>query len=156
MDVYLMQHGEAKPESEDPERPLTDAGRATVERVAGRAANAGVRIERCVHSGKRRAEQSAQLLANAVGVTAVDQRDGLAPNDAVGPVADWLNSSAAEAGSLALVGHLPFLDRLAAVLVAGDEAAQAVRFQMGGLVKLVPKQERPGFAVAWVLAPDLA
>ena len=58
MDVYLMQHGEARPESEDPERPLTDAGRATVERVAGRAANAGVRIERCVHSGKRRARRN--------------------------------------------------------------------------------------------------
>jgi hypothetical protein len=34
MDLYLMQHGQATTETEDPERPLTDAGRAAVQRVA--------------------------------------------------------------------------------------------------------------------------
>jgi hypothetical protein len=29
-------------------------------------------------------------------------------------------------------------------------------FRMGGPVKLVPKPRRAGFAVAWVLAPELA
>jgi hypothetical protein len=34
MDLYLMQHGQATTETEDPERPLTDAGRTAVQRVA--------------------------------------------------------------------------------------------------------------------------
>ncbi len=43
MQVYLVQHGLAKSKEEDPERPLTAAGREEVERVARAAAAAGVR-----------------------------------------------------------------------------------------------------------------
>ena len=50
-----------------PEQPLTEAGRAAVQRVAGRARTAGVRIGHCVHSGKRRAEQTAHLLVSEIG-----------------------------------------------------------------------------------------
>ena len=42
------------------------------------------------------------------------------------------------------------------LLVVGDEQAQVVGFQMGGLVKLEPKVDRDGFSVAWALPPDLA
>ena len=58
--------------------------------------------------------------------------------------------------ALALVGHLPFLDRLASLLVAGNEDAQVLRFRMVGLVKLEPKQDRGGFALVWAIPPDLA
>jgi phosphohistidine phosphatase len=153
MDLYLMQHGEATAEAEDPARPLTPAGRATVEQVAGHAGASGVRIQRCLHSGKLRAEQTAQLLARAVAGGQVEHHEGLAPNDPVAPVAAWLRQAADE--SIAVVGHLPFLDRLASLLVAGDEEGQVIRFQMGGLVKLVPKRDRPGFVVAWALSPEI-
>ena len=44
-----------------------------------------------------------------------------------------------------LVDHLPFLDRLASLLVVGDADRSIVRFQMGGIVCLVREvgQERP-------------
>jgi len=156
MDLYLMQHGEAMAETDDPARPLTDAGRDAVGRVAARAQSAAVLVDRCVHSGKLRAEQTAQLLASAVGTDGhVEVREGLAPNDPVAPVAEWLRGFA-EDQSIALVGHLPFLDRLASLLVAGDEGAHVIRFQMGGLVKLVSEPERAGFAVAWALPPEIA
>jgi phosphohistidine phosphatase len=156
MDLYLMQHGQATTETENPERPLTDAGRAAVQRVAESARAADVRISGCLHSGKLRAEQTAQLLAREIGVTpSVEARAGLAPNDPVLPVAQWLRTQT-EHPSLALVGHVPFLGRLASLLVAGDEQAQVVGFQMGGLVKLEPKVDRDGFFVAWALPPDLA
>jgi len=51
MDLHLMPHGQATTETEDPERPLTDAGRAAVQRVAKRARAADVRISSCLHSG---------------------------------------------------------------------------------------------------------
>jgi phosphohistidine phosphatase len=154
MDLYLMQHGEATTDAENPERPLTDAGRTAVQRVAARARTAGVRVSRCVHSGKLRAEQTAQLLMHEIGEeVSVEARPGLSPNDAVTPAAEWLRELT-EDQALAVVGHLPFLDRLASLLVAGDEEAQVVRFRMGGLVKLEPKNNGDGFSVAWALPPD--
>jgi phosphohistidine phosphatase len=156
MDLYLMQHGQATTDAENPERPLTAAGRAAVQRVAARARAAGVSVALSVHSGKLRAEQTAQLLVGEIGASAsVEARAGLAPNDPVAPTAQWLRGLT-EDQALALVGHLPFLDRLASVLVAGDEDAQVVHFRMGGLVKLEPKQDRDGFAVVWAIPPDLA
>ena len=93
MDLYLMQHGQATTETEDPERPLTDAGRAAVQRVAQRARAADVRISGCLHSGKLRAAQTAQLLVREIGVEPrVEARPGLAPNDPVVPVAQWLRA----------------------------------------------------------------
>ena len=35
MRLYLVQHGEAKSEEEDPDRPLTDRGASDVRRVVG-------------------------------------------------------------------------------------------------------------------------
>ena len=102
------------------------------------------------------AARRADRAAACIGVEpSVEARPGLAPNDPVVPVAQWLRAQT-EHQSLALVGHMPFLGRLASLLVVGDEQAQVVGFQMGGLVKLEPKVDRDGFAVAWALPPDLA
>jgi phosphohistidine phosphatase len=156
MELYLMQHGEATTEAENPERPLTEAGRAAVQRVSARARAVGVHVGLCVHSGKLRAEETARLFVGQLGDPAdVSAREGLAPKDAVAPTAQWLRTTT-EHDAIAVIGHLPFLDRLASLLVAGDEEAQVVRFQMGGLVKLEPKDDGEGFAVAWVLPPELA
>lgn len=159
MDIYLMQHGVAEAQEDDPSRPLTAAGRVGVLAVAARAATAGIRADRLVHSGRLRAEQTADMLAESLGGPAVTVRDGLGPGDPVAPVARWL---ADEAGAptapeaIAVVGHLPFLDRLASLLVVGDEEAHVLRFRNGALVKLEPQPDGPGFSVAWVLPPDLA
>jgi phosphohistidine phosphatase len=155
MDVYLMQHGEAAAEADDPARPLTEGGRAAVTRVAAKAQTAGVQIDRLLHSGKLRAEQTAQILAAALGNAPIEARDGLAPDDATNPIARWLGGQSGD-GSVAIIGHLPFLDRLASSLVAGDEEAHVISFQNAGLIKLVQNAERGGFSVAWVLVPEIA
>jgi len=157
MDLYLMQHGLATAAEEDPARPLTPAGRAEVERVAARAAGAGVRAARVVHSGKLRAEETANILAEALGAP-VESRSGLDPADPVGPGAAWLREQARATpdAALAVVGHLPFLDRLASELVAGDSDAHVVRFRNAGLVRLVPSVDAGAYSVAWLLTPELA
>ena len=152
MTLFLMQHGEAASEQENPERPLTPAGRDTVERAAFRAHRAGVLLDRCFHSGKLRAAQSAELLAAAVGGI-VEQRDGLAPNDPIVPIAEWVQRVDE---SVALVGHLPFLGRLASLLVVGDENVPVVRFTMGGLVCLDYDEPTQTFVVAWALSPAIS
>jgi phosphohistidine phosphatase len=151
MDLYLVQHGEAKTEAEDPVRPLTDQGVETVRRMASWAAQVGVRVDQIRHSGKRRAEQTAALLAErlnpADGVIAVE---GLKPNDDVRPVAEALRAGH---GPVMLVGHLPSLSRLAGLLVAGNPEGGVVRFRQAGVVCL--SQEEGKWSVNWAMPPDL-
>ena len=155
-----MQHGEALAGEVDPARPLSDRGRESVMAVAGHAAVRGVRIDRIVHSGKLRAEQTAIILADASYCTDVSAHSGLAPSDDVHEAVARLVHP--ESSSLAIVGHLPFLDRFASLLVAGDPQAHVVKFRNAGLVHLVRDgssgaQESAGsFAVSWLLVPELA
>ncbi len=153
MDVYLMQHGEAMPAELDPSRSLSEVGQRSVEVVSRHAAACGVRIDRIVHSGKLRAVESALILAKALGCADVRHVDGLAPGaDVEAAVAALVDPSAV--GSLAIVGHLPFLDRLASALVTGDPGAHVLAVRNGGLVKLVPVER--GWAVAWAITPEVA
>ena len=129
MRLYLVQHGEAKPETEDPARPLTDAGSARVREVVADATAAGlVKVDRIVHSGKTRARQTAEAWGEALGVT-VETRDGLAPND---DPSIWAGQVGGD--ELMLVGHLPHLEKLTKLLI-GDDADQPA-FRNGELIGL--------------------
>ena len=128
--VYLVQHGQAKPEDEDPQRPLTDRGVDDVTNVARLATDAfGVRPQRIIHSGKTRARQTAEIWGRMMDV-GVEQGEGLAPNDDPGP---WAARLAAETRDLMLVGHLPHLAKLAGLLLTGDPSRALVGFQQGGV-----------------------
>ena len=67
MKLYLVQHGEAKSEKEDPDRSLTDRGTAEIRAVAEAAKRAGLKPAQIYHSGKTRAQQTADILADALG-----------------------------------------------------------------------------------------
>lgn len=152
MKVYLVQHGQAEPKSVDPARPLTEGGRGEVERVAALAARLGLEVVQIQHSGKTRAEQTATVLGKALsppgGVVAVS---GLAPKDEVEPVAEAL---AGASEPVMLVGHLPFLSRLAGLLVTGDPDRPLLQFRNAGIVCLIREEGR--WLVSWILTPDMA
>ena len=132
--LYLVQHGEAKAEGEDPARPLTDSGQRVVERMAAWVSTAGIDVEQIRHSGKRRAEETAEIFARHLTVPrGVIKVEGLAPNDPVQPIAEAL---AREKNPIMFVGHLPFLSRLTSLLVLGDPERPIVRFTMGRVVGL--------------------
>jgi phosphohistidine phosphatase len=150
MHLYLVQHAEAKSKEEDPQRHLSDRGLADVEKVAAfAAAHALLKVPRIIHSGKTRAQQTADILAKhlkpAGGVRALD------------PLADpsiWADKLADEREDLMLVGHLPHLDRLTARLVCGNAESSVVRFQMAGIVAL-EKDESGDWRVQWMVMPDV-
>lgn len=152
MKIYLVQHGEAEPESVDPARPLTAQGHQDVQQVAAFAARLGLEVEQIRHSGKTRAEQTAEILGEALspadGVVTVS---GLAPNDNVRPVAEAL---AREAQPVMLVGHLPFLARLAGLLVTGNLDRSVVQFRNAGIVCLARQEDR--WLIAWIVTPEMA
>jgi phosphohistidine phosphatase len=152
MRLYLVQHGAAVPEQEDPARPLSAAGRRDVETVARLLDGAGVRVARVVHSGKLRAQQTAELLAACMATDPVPETTaGLNPNDPVEPVA---RAAANWAGDTVLVSHLPFMAKLVARLVLGDEARPVVVYTPGTVVCLEQVDE-VGWAIAWMVRPEL-
>ncbi len=157
MKLYLIQHGQAKSKAEDPQRPLTERGREDVARVAAFAASAGLQVGHIRHSGKRRAEETAFILAEHLSpVEGVVSIPGLAPRDDVRPMAESLSPprlGGMKGRAVMLVGHLPFLDRLASLLVTGDAERSIVRFQMGGIVCLM--REGDNWTVGWMVTPDL-
>ncbi|MFQ6113526.1 MAG: phosphohistidine phosphatase SixA [bacterium] len=149
--LYLVQHGEAKSKEEDPERPLTARGRDAVEQVASWAALIGLEVDQIRHSGKRRAEETAQIFNEYLKVPdGVISVPGIAPNDDVQPIAAALEK---ETHSLMLVGHLPFLSRLASQLLTRDSERTIIRFSMGGLVWLVRDEEQ--WSVRCMVPPEL-
>ena len=52
-----------------------------------------------------------------------------------------------------IVGHLPFLDKLAGLLIAGDQSETVVSFVNSGIVCLASDQG--GWLVSWCITPDI-
>jgi phosphohistidine phosphatase len=149
MRLFLVQHGEAKSEEDDPERPLTDRGAADVGDVARSGSVEGhVGVGRIFHSGKTRARQTAEIWGEVLGVP-VEEAAGLAPRD---DPATWAGRLAGIDEDLMLVGHLPHLARLAGLLLAGDPDRSVVAFRQGGVVGL--EEGTSGWSVWFVLPPE--
>jgi phosphohistidine phosphatase len=157
MDIYLIQHAESIPEKEDPSRPLSDEGKVTMERVGALAALLKIKPDFIFHSEKLRAKQTAEMLARHLGLSdKLRERKGLGPLDPVATVVQWLNDEAAKGlVGLAIVGHLPFLDKLASVLITGKEEFGPVSFQNGAIVKLVPRPDGARYAIQLVITKQL-
>jgi phosphohistidine phosphatase len=152
MKLYLVQHGEALSEEVDPARPLSETGRAALGNMAAFLAARPLALDRLVHSGKLRARQTAEILAAALlPGRPVEARDGLNPND---PPDDFARALAGGEEDVMVVGHLPFLGRLAALLVAGDEHGDIVAYRPGSVVCL-DRRGGNAWTVAWMLRPEL-
>jgi phosphohistidine phosphatase len=152
MQIYLVQHGEAKPEELDPERRLTESGARAVQKVADfLRMSGGVEVDAIWHSGKLRAQQTAELLAPCTRAGGVMHHDGLAPKDAVEPIKQELEQGNS---NVMIVGHLPFLGRLAALLLTGNPDNDVVTFQFGCVVCLKP-EDAGKWRLEWMIVPKL-
>lgn len=152
MKLYLVQHGDAVSKDLDPERPLSDLGRHDLQRMAGFLGQLQVRVDRILHSGKTRAEQSAVILAHALLPNGqIESVFGLAPND---PVEAFAATLAARTGDTLLVGHLPFMARLAAWLLVGDAERQLLVYRPGS-VACLERNESGDWHLNWMLRPEL-
>ncbi len=152
MRIYLAQHGLAIPKEVDPERPLSAQGREDVRHLAGFLGQAGVRVERVLHSGKARAEQTAALLAQTLLPAGQPKaRAGLSPND---PVEALVPEIGAWTADTLLVGHLPFLGRLASLLLASDPERPTLALQPGSMACLERDAAGPWLLV-WMIRPKL-
>lgn len=150
MTLYLMQHGIATSKDENSDRPLTDEGRAEVDRIGELAARTVAPVVAIWHSGKLRARQTAETLAADLEPEAgVEERAGLGPMDDPAEI----EAAIAEVdGPVVLVGHLPHVSRTVSHLVVGDPDLEIVAFRNGALVRLVETDN--GWRLDWILSPD--
>jgi phosphohistidine phosphatase len=131
--VYLVHHGEAVPAEVDPQRPLSEAGRLGVERLAQEAASRGVKPELIWHSGKLRAKQTAEVFWRTCNPLAtMSAVRGLQPGDGTHAIQAAL---AVETRPVLIAGHFPHLPLLLAAL-AGAPGDPAPTFPPHGLVAL--------------------
>jgi phosphohistidine phosphatase len=152
MKLYLVQHAKAAPKEVNPQRPLTEEGRRDVQKVAAFIKPLNLCVDYLWHSGKRRAVETAELLAEVIDIKeATIAREGLSPNDDVTVLRDELASSQHR---IMVVGHLPFLSKLASLLLAGSESAETIAFKNGGIVCL-NRSETNQWQVDWVVTPEL-
>ena len=149
MHCYLVRHGDALSAHVDPERPLSPRGREEVAALGQLALRRNVQVGEICHSGIRRARETAEILARY-----------LKPPGGVRQIAGLLPEDDPELGKAELeliaepvmwVGHLPYMNRLAALLVSG---AAAVEFTPAAM--LCCSKTGAGWRIDWRLAPALA
>lgn len=149
--VCLVRHAQAKPEEEDPLRPLSDEGAREALRMAHWAAAAGLQVRQIRHSGKLRARQTAEIFGRQLGPRdGTVAAEGLGPNDDVWPVSGALEE---DGDGVMVVGHLPFLGRLASLMVVREADRPIVRFRPAALVMLVRADN--GWSVLCAMQPGL-
>ncbi len=152
MKLYLVQHGEACAKDVDPDRPLTDQGKTDVNRLAVFLRKSGVNVGRIVHSGKLRAQQTAERLVNAIAAgTALEISNVINPNDDPAHFAQ-LSSSWNE--DTLIVGHLPFMAKLVSQLSLGNTQNIFAGFSPGSAVCLERLKDN-SWALNWMVRPEV-
>ena len=153
MKILLAQHGDAVTKDVDPDRPLSDHGLAEVGRVAQFFRRGSVQLSRVLHSGKTRARQTAELLGEGLVCSgSVEAVPDLNPND---PVDEWIKRVHTWSEDTLLVGHMPFMGRLATGLLGAAESATVVEFCPGSVLCL-RRGDDSRWQVCWMIRPELA
>jgi phosphohistidine phosphatase len=154
--MYLVQHAEAKSEDEDPQRSLTEKGHRDALAVADMAKRLDLKVKQIRHSGKTRARQTAEVMGAALNPSdGVVEVDGLSPLDDVVPIAGPVAKALTEAGEpVMLVGHLPFMERLAGQMTTGDAEQAVVKFHNAGIVCLTHAEDNR-WQVSWIITPEI-
>jgi phosphohistidine phosphatase len=152
MAIYLVQHGKSLPKEADPDPGLSEEGIADVRRIAGVARGYGVRVSGIRHSGKKRACQTAEIFAGALTPSrGIEKVSGLNPLDDPAVFARNLRPE----DNLMLVGHLPFMERMAAWLITGNQDPPVFKFQNGGIVCMDVYPETSNWVIKWALMPQI-
>jgi phosphohistidine phosphatase len=151
MRLWIVQHGDALTKDVDPDRQLSEKGRSDIERLALHLVGCGVHVERIVHSGKARAQQTADILAAALQARErVEAVKNLDPLDPPGPFAA---ECAFAARDLLVAGHMPFVGKLVSLLTASCEDANLLGF-VPGTAACLEHADDGAWSVVCLLRPE--
>ena len=155
MEIYLMQHGPSSPMDVDPEESLTPEGEAQI-LTAGRALKRmGLRLDVIVSSTKKRAWQTARLVAEHLGF----QPEKIVQTDLVKPMAAPEESirflkQYEGAKAVLVAGHLPSIAEIASALITEGSKA-TIHFERGGIGRIdVDRLPTHQGRLRWYLTPE--
>jgi len=152
MTLYLVQHGQSLSKDVDPDQGLSEKGVAETERIAGVAKTYQINVGQIMHSVKTRARKSADIFASALNPTeGLKEVEGLKPMDDVTAFAASLNPDT----NTMLVGHLPFMERMASYLTTGSVDKPIFKFQNSGIVCLDKDPNSESWIIIWAIMPNI-
>jgi len=152
MALYLVQHGKSLSKGIDPERGLSEEGRAETKRIAAVAQGYRVNVKVIKHSGKKRARETADIFDAALKAeSGVQEMAGLNPLDDVSRVAEIINAGE----DMMLIGHLPFMEKLTSYLITQRVDRPVFRFQNSGIVCLDQEEPNGFWIIKWALMPNI-
>ncbi len=152
MALFLVQHGKSLSKEEDPDRGLSRQGMEETKAVAEMAAEKNLQVSRIIHSGKKRALQTAEIFMEIL-----EPEVGLAKGPGLAPLDDvtTFSSTVSIEENIMLVGHLPFMERLVSYLVTGSSGTLVVKFQNSGIVCLDSESDSQSVFIRWTIFPGL-
>ncbi len=145
-----------KPATPDAERALTPQGKAKMMRAAQGLRKIKVRPDTILTSPLRRARETAEILAEALGGIEIEVLDELAPGTELFSVVAALRRYHS-LKALALVGHQPDLGYLASFLLAGTPSACELNLKKGAVACLEGElsDNATACSLLWLLPPKL-
>jgi phosphohistidine phosphatase len=154
MKLILIRHGEAGKAETDELRRLSADGKEEIARLAKALARIQFEGAEIRHSGLLRAEESAVILAEALGL-----RQKLLVHPELAPMEPPMNVLEAIQGrksDLILVGHQPFMGKMASCLLSGSEVQKFVDFATGAAACFRPPAIPGGnWRLTWLMDPAL-
>lgn len=152
MAIFLVQHGVNLQSVEDSEKGLSEKGRTDTKKIADVAKIYDIPVLKIVHSGKKRAEQTACIFKETFGIkTLCEKIDTINPLDDVIRFSKDLDPDL----NMMVVGHLPFMERLVSFLTTGSTDMKVYKFQNSGIVCLDQDEDETWF-IKWTLNPDIS
>lgn len=152
MRIYLARHGESDVALSDDERELNEKGIADIRHLADFMAPLKLQVSYIFQSPKRRAQQTATILASSISVIkGTETKISLQPLSSIN---DMHSELLALNEDVLIAGHMPFLGQLAAKLLTGNENKDIVTFNAGSLLCL-EKVGNDQFVICWMLSPEL-
>lgn len=156
--LYLVQHGFSVSKEENPDRPLSEEGEKSIERLAELFADGAfggdIKLCRLLHSGKLRAEQTAEIIADGSGLEVRPERiSGISPNDDPNRfISDQDLYQMMSSGDIMIVSHMPFISSLCSTLLTG-KATVEFDFTPGSVACLFYEYEE--WSMQCMVRPDI-
>lgn len=152
MRVYLMRHGDSIAGVPDSARPLSTKGINDIQQLAQLIAPLKLHVATIFHSEKLRTQQTAEIIASSIqSDEPMQSRSELSPLHSIDPIYDEIFHWDKD---ILLVGHMPFMGKLIAKLVVGQEKRDIVSFAPGCLICL-EQINKDFWMINWMLNPEL-
>lgn len=146
--IFFVQHGLAHNKDVSVDRNLSDLGRKQTSKVATYLQNNNIVINKICHSGKLRAEQTAQIFSQVLAVNNICGLSYLSPKGDPDQLISQINEDA-----VMYIGHLPNLQKVLSKLLCNDQDNKVVSLQNSAVACIEIEAEQA--SLKWFITADM-